>query len=42
VHGDVKRGLFFRGGGRLPFGELIRPAQELIHYLLTGEMPAFA
>ncbi|MCL2076016.1 MAG: nitronate monooxygenase family protein [Betaproteobacteria bacterium] len=39
VHGDVQRGLFFRGKSRTPFGREIRPARELIHYLLTGEMP---
>ncbi|MGG1945361.1 nitronate monooxygenase family protein [Trinickia sp. NRRL B-1857] len=38
--GDVKRGLFFRGSEALPFGNRIRPARELIEYLLTGTMPA--
>jgi nitronate monooxygenase len=38
--GDVKRGLFFRGSEALPFGDRIRPARELIAYLLTGAMPA--
>ncbi|GJG95717.1 nitronate monooxygenase family protein [Cupriavidus pauculus] len=40
VRGDVERGLFFRGKGKLPFGEAIRPVAELMHYLLTGEKPA--
>jgi nitronate monooxygenase len=38
--GDVKRGLFFRGAGPLPFGEQIRPVRDLIEYLLNGIMPA--
>ncbi len=37
--GDVKRGLFFRGAGKLPFGTAIRPVQELVDYLLNGTMP---
>ncbi len=37
--GDVKKGLFFRGNERLPFGNAIRPVRELIDYLLTGRMP---
>ena len=40
VRGDVERGLFFRGKGKLPFGEAIRPVADLMHYLLTGEKPA--
>jgi nitronate monooxygenase len=32
--GDVNRGLFFRGGGRLPFGEAIRPVRELLELML--------
>lgn len=38
--GDIKRGLFFRGSEKLPFGNAIRPVRELIDYLLTGLMPA--
>ena len=34
--GDVERGLFFRGAGKLPFGDAIRPVRELIDYLLNG------
>lgn len=41
LKGDVKRGLFFRGSERLPFGSEIRPVRELIDYLLNGVMPAF-
>lgn len=37
--GDIKRGLFFRGSEALPFGNRIRPARELIAYLLTGSLP---
>jgi nitronate monooxygenase len=32
--GDVRKGLFFRGAGRLPFGDRIRPVQDLLHWLL--------
>ena len=39
LKGDVQRGLFFRGSESLPFGPEIRPAQDLIRYLLTGVMP---
>ena len=42
VHGDVKKGLFFRGSERLPFGEAIRPVSELLSYLLTGEPASVA
>lgn len=42
VAGDVQKGLFFRGSESLPFGSAIRPVRELIHYLLTGEMPVCA
>jgi nitronate monooxygenase len=38
--GDVKRGLFFRGAGPLPFGTQIRPVRDLIEYLLNGIMRA--
>ncbi|PMS14885.1 2-nitropropane dioxygenase [Trinickia dabaoshanensis] len=38
--GDVKRGLFFRGSEALPFGKAIRPARELIEYMLTGTVGA--
>ncbi len=40
--GDVERGLFFRGAGRLPFGNAIRPVRELIDYMLNGVMPRLA
>ncbi|ROR32762.1 nitronate monooxygenase [Inmirania thermothiophila] len=39
VHGDVERGLFFRGSEPLPFGREIRPVRELLQYLLTGVDP---
>jgi len=41
LEGDVERGLFFRGAGRLPFGDRIRPVRELIDYLLNGVVPSF-
>ena len=33
--GDTERALFFRGAGRLPFGEQIRSVAELVRHLLT-------
>ena len=40
MDGDAERGLFFRGAGRLPFGEQIRSVAELVRHLLTptGEL----
>lgn len=38
--GDVKRGLFFRGSEKLPFGSEIRSVKELIEYMLGGVVPA--
>jgi nitronate monooxygenase len=38
--GDVRKGLFFRGAGRLPFGTQIRPVQDLLHRLLGPLVPA--
>ena len=40
LKGDVKKGLFFRGSERLPFGSEIRSVADLLDYLLTGRMPA--
>jgi nitronate monooxygenase len=40
LRGEVDKGLFFRGNGRLPFGNAIRPVHELLDYLLHGHMPA--
>lgn len=37
--GDTQRGLFFRGAGRLPFGNQIRSVQELLQWLLGGVRP---
>ena len=39
LRGDVKKGLFFRGVGKLPFGERIASVRELMERLLarTGE-----
>ncbi len=36
LEGDVKRGLFFRGSERLPFGSEIRSVRELMEFLLNG------
>lgn len=38
--GDTRKGLFFRGAGRLPFGDQIRTVQELMQWLLGGIRPA--
>lgn len=35
LQGDARRGLFFRGAGRLPFGADIRAVAELMRHLLT-------
>jgi nitronate monooxygenase len=40
LRGDVKKGLFFRGAGALPFGEQIRGVRELMLCLLTGATSA--
>jgi nitronate monooxygenase len=34
LRGDVKKGLFFRGAGALPFGDRIRPVRELMQRLM--------
>lgn len=39
VHGDVKKGLFFRGSEPLPFGTAIRPVAELLDFLVHGTAP---
>jgi nitronate monooxygenase len=33
LNGDLQRGLFFRGAGKLPFGSKIKAVSELIEYL---------
>lgn len=35
LRGDVKKGLFFRGAGALPFGPQIRSVRDLLERLLT-------
>jgi nitronate monooxygenase len=35
LRGDLKKGLFFRGVGALPFGDQIRSVRELMAHLLT-------
>jgi nitronate monooxygenase len=37
--GDVRKGLFFRGAGRLPFGTQIRPVQDLMNHLVGALVP---
>ena len=37
LKGDLKKGLFFRGAGKLPFGSAIRPVSELLEFLLSGQ-----
>jgi nitronate monooxygenase len=37
LRGDVKKGLFFRGAGALPFGNQIRSVRELMERLLARE-----
>ena len=39
LRGDVKKGLFFRGSGALPFGAEIRSVAELMQRLLMPRMP---
>ena len=38
--GEVRKGLFFRGAGALPFGEQVRSVAELMQWLLGGIRPA--
>jgi nitronate monooxygenase len=37
--GDIRKGLFFRGAGRLPFGDQIRPVKDLLRWLLGNVLP---
>lgn len=37
MRGDVKKGLFFRGVGALPFGDQIRSVRDLMDRMLTHE-----
>lgn len=39
LSGDVRKGLFFRGAGRLPFGSEIRPVRDLLQWLLGPAVP---
>ena len=36
LEGNLDKGLFFRGSGKLPFGSEIKSVQELMNYLLSG------
>lgn len=40
--GDVRKGLFFRGAGKLPFGAEIRPVKDLLQWLLGAPAPCAA
>ena len=40
LRGDLKKGLYFRGLGALPFGAQIRPVRDLIDRLLAPAAPA--
>jgi len=40
MRGDLKKGLYFRGVGALPFGAQIRPVRDLIDHLLAPAAPA--
>jgi len=40
LRGDVKKGLFFRGAGALPFGDQIRSVRALMERLLLPAAPA--
>ena len=40
LRGDLKKGLYFRGVGALPFGAQIRPVRDLIDHLLAPATPA--
>jgi nitronate monooxygenase len=40
LRGDVKKGLFFRGAGAMPFGHQIRSVRELMALLLGAEPDA--
>jgi nitronate monooxygenase len=40
LRGDIKKGLFFRGVGALPFGNQIRSVRELMERLLTCDPAA--
>ena len=42
LRGDVKKGLFFRGAGALPFGDQIRSVRDLMDKLLTRQALAVA
>jgi len=42
LRGDVKKGLFFRGAGALPFGAQIRSVRDLLERMLTRSLPLAA
>ncbi len=42
LSGDVRKGLFFRGAGALPFGSEIRSVREVMQWMLGGIRPEAA
>lgn len=42
LRGDVRKGLFFRGAGALPFGAQIRSVRDLLERMLTRGLPLAA
>lgn len=40
MRGDIKKGLFFTGSGKLPFGDQIRSVKDLFEVLLATPQPA--
>ncbi len=42
VHGNLDKGLFFRGSEPLPFGDQLRSVHDLLAMLLTGKDPKLA
>ena len=42
LRGDVRKGLFFRGAGALPFGDQVRSVRALVERLLLPAVPALS
>lgn len=40
LSGNVHKGLFFRGAGRLPFGTETRPPRDPLEWLVGAGLPA--
>ncbi len=39
LEGNAAKGLFFRGAGRLPFGDQVRSVRDLLTWLMAGTLP---